>query len=116
MTADRGGDAVEEVNDWLEDSWDPDLTLGEWWERMGMAGWSNPLLPADAYGRGISRGEGIRVQRAIASFGAVGAPALAWSEGPEPREPAAAAGSSPTSVFKPRSRKSSTCRSCGPTR
>ena len=23
---------------WLEDNWDPDLTLGEWWERLGHGG------------------------------------------------------------------------------
>ncbi len=68
-------DPVEEVNDWLTDNWDPDLTVGEWWERLGMAGWSNPLLPVDGYGRGLSRGDALRVQRAIAAHGALAAPA-----------------------------------------
>lgn len=48
-----GGEALEELGDWLVDAWDPDLSLREWWDRLGMAGWSNPLLPVDAFGRGL---------------------------------------------------------------
>jgi alkylation response protein AidB-like acyl-CoA dehydrogenase len=65
---------LDELQQWLADNWDPDLTVGEWWERLGMAGWSNPLLPADSYGRGLSRGDGLRVSRAIAAHGALGPP------------------------------------------
>ena len=28
-------DLVDELRDWLEENWDPDLTVGEWWERLG---------------------------------------------------------------------------------
>ena len=28
-------DAVAEVKAWLEENWDPDLTVAEWWERLG---------------------------------------------------------------------------------
>jgi alkylation response protein AidB-like acyl-CoA dehydrogenase len=65
---------LDELQQWLADTWDPDLTVGAWWERLGMAGWSNPLLPADCYGRGLSRGDGLRVSRAIAAHGALGPP------------------------------------------
>ncbi len=42
----RSGNAlVDELRTWLEENWDPDLTVGEWWERLGMAGWSAPMLP-----------------------------------------------------------------------
>jgi len=68
-------DPVDEVKGWLEDNWDPELTVGEWWERLGHAGWAAPLLPVDTYGRGLSRGDALRVGRAIAEFGALGAPA-----------------------------------------
>ena len=37
-------DAVAEVRAWLEENWDPDLTVGEWWERLGLAGWAAPGL------------------------------------------------------------------------
>ncbi|MBX3314735.1 MAG: acyl-CoA dehydrogenase family protein [Actinobacteria bacterium] len=65
---------VDELRTWLEDNWDPDLTVAEWWERLGTAGWSAPTLPKDAYGRGLSRSDSVVVQREIGSFGAVGAP------------------------------------------
>jgi alkylation response protein AidB-like acyl-CoA dehydrogenase len=67
-------DAALEVKIWLEENWDPDLTVGEWWERLGTSGWSAPTWPAENYGRGLSRSEAIRVQQAITEFGALGAP------------------------------------------
>ena len=33
-------DPVAAVTAWLEEQWDPDLTVAEWWERLGTAGWS----------------------------------------------------------------------------
>jgi len=68
---------VDPMNDllaWLEENWDPDLTVGDWWERLGLAGWAAPMLPADSYGRGLSRGDAMRVQQTITSFGALGPP------------------------------------------
>ena len=65
---------VDELRSWLEESWDPDLTVGEWWERLGMAGWAAPMLPADCYGRGLSRGDALLVASTIAAHGALGAP------------------------------------------
>jgi len=67
-------DIAEEVRAWLEDQWDPDLTVAQWWERLGVSGWAAPSLPKDAFGRGLSRSDGVVVQRAIAEFGAVGGP------------------------------------------
>jgi alkylation response protein AidB-like acyl-CoA dehydrogenase len=65
---------VEEIRDWLRDNWDPDLTVAEWWELLGMAGWSAPTLPKHAYGRDLSRSDAMAVSREIASFGALGPP------------------------------------------
>ena len=65
---------VDELQAWLEENWDPDLTVGEWWKRLGMAGWAAPMLPADSYGRGLSRGDAMTVSATIARFGALGAP------------------------------------------
>jgi alkylation response protein AidB-like acyl-CoA dehydrogenase len=67
-------DVITELTAWLEDNWNPDLTVGEWWERLGLAGWAAPNLPANAYGRELSRNDTVRVQEAIAGFGALGAP------------------------------------------
>ena len=67
-------DPVGEVNAWLKENWDPDLTVAEWWERLGLAGWAAPGLPVNAYGRGLNRNDSVAVQNAIAEFGALGAP------------------------------------------
>jgi len=67
-------DPLEGLSDWLDDQWDPDLTVGQWWDRLGRAGWSAPMLPVDCYGRGLSRGDALRAARVIAEFGALGAP------------------------------------------
>ncbi len=69
------GELLDELQAWLEENWDPDLTVGEWWERLGMAGWSAPLLPTDCYGRGLSRAEAMAVSATISRFGALAAPA-----------------------------------------
>jgi len=66
---------MDELRDWLGDNWDPDLTVGEWWERLGLAGWAAPSLPTDRYGRGLLRNDAVRVQEVIANFGALGPPA-----------------------------------------
>jgi alkylation response protein AidB-like acyl-CoA dehydrogenase len=67
-------DAVGEVKAWLEENWDPDLTVAEWWERLGLAGWAAPGLPEHAYGKGLNRNDSVAVQATIAEFGALGAP------------------------------------------
>ena len=39
MTAtETGTDVIAELQSWLEQNWDPDLTVAEWWERLGLAG------------------------------------------------------------------------------
>jgi alkylation response protein AidB-like acyl-CoA dehydrogenase len=67
-------DPIDELKPWLDANWDPDLTVGEWWELLGMAGWSAPSLPEHAYGRGLSRNDSTRVAEAIGDFGALPAP------------------------------------------
>ena len=67
-------DWIEELRSFLHDKWDPDLTVGQWWELLGMARWSAPLLPSDTYGRGLNRADAMLAARVIADFGALGAP------------------------------------------
>ena len=62
----QSNDAVEAVNDWLAENWDPDLTVAEWWERLGLSGWAAPGLPEHAYGKGLNRNDAVAVQNAIA--------------------------------------------------
>ena len=67
-------DLVAELRDWLAAHWDPDLTVGQWWDRLGTSGWAAPLLPVDCYGRGLNRSDALRVAQTIADFGALTAP------------------------------------------
>ena len=73
-TSTKSDSIVDEINSWLEENWDPDLTVAEWWQRLGLAGWSSPSLPENAFGHGLSRGDANQVQTAISEFGALGAP------------------------------------------
>jgi alkylation response protein AidB-like acyl-CoA dehydrogenase len=67
-------DPVADVTVWLKENWDPDLTVEEWWERLGLSGWAAPGLPVNAYGKGLNRNDSVAVQNAIAEFGALSAP------------------------------------------
>src|SRR5579875_2388117 len=74
MASTETRDAATEVKAWLAENWDPDLTVAQWWERLGTSGWGAPALPETAYGKGLSRSETVAVQEAIAEFGALPAP------------------------------------------
>ena len=63
-----------DIEPWLDENWSPDLTVGEWWERLGSAGLSNPTLPVP-YGRGWSRGQAGDLAAAMVKRGALGPPA-----------------------------------------
>jgi alkylation response protein AidB-like acyl-CoA dehydrogenase len=67
-------DPVTEVKEWLSANWDPDISVSEWWERLGTSGWAAPGLPPDCYGKGLPRAEVVQVQNAVAEFGALAAP------------------------------------------
>jgi alkylation response protein AidB-like acyl-CoA dehydrogenase len=67
-------DVTSEVTAWLEENWDPDLSVGEWWNRLGNSGWAAPTWPEEWFGKGLSRQEAVAVQGAVARFGALGAP------------------------------------------
>ena len=88
MTREQGMPTAEdvrtEIKAWLEENWDPDITVGEWWQRLGLSGWAAPILPTNAYGKGLGRNDAVRVQTEIGSFGAVGAPAGQGSQATDP--------------------------------
>jgi alkylation response protein AidB-like acyl-CoA dehydrogenase len=65
---------VDELRSWLSDNWDPDLTVGQWWEKLGTSGWAAPLLPLGTYGRGLTRVETLAALATISQFGALGPP------------------------------------------
>ena len=51
---------MDELQDWLEENWDPDLTVGEWWERLGMSGWAAPTAARRLLRRGPVAGRRAR--------------------------------------------------------
>ncbi len=67
-------DVIDALRAWLHENWDPDLTVAQWWERLGLAGWAAPSLPEHAYGKGLSRNDAVRVAEAIGEHGALAAP------------------------------------------
>jgi alkylation response protein AidB-like acyl-CoA dehydrogenase len=64
----------DEIRTWLAENWDPDLTVGQWWERLGLAGWVAPAWPSAWFGRDLSTAEANVVSGEISEFGALGAP------------------------------------------
>jgi len=65
---------LDELDTWLTENWDPELTVAEWWQRLGSSGWAAPALPANAYGKGLARNDAIAVGHRIVAHGAVAAP------------------------------------------
>ncbi len=68
-------DVRTEVKAWLEENWNPDLTVGEWWDILARSGYAAPTFPEDAWGKGWTRDLAIAVNETIAAHGAIGPPA-----------------------------------------
>ena len=51
------GSVLDELRDeaghWIEANWDLDLTVAEWWERLGTSGWGFPTWPTQWFGKGL---------------------------------------------------------------
>ncbi|WP_419864248.1 acyl-CoA dehydrogenase family protein [Candidatus Poriferisodalis sp.] len=72
--ATSGGELRSELDAWLADNWDPEANVREWWQRLAVAGLSNPTLP-EPYGRGWGRAETRVLVDAIRAAEAIGSPA-----------------------------------------
>jgi alkylation response protein AidB-like acyl-CoA dehydrogenase len=64
-----------EVCGWLAENWSGELTLREWWRRLGDSGWGYPGWPADWFGKGLDRAAAAAVDEELANFGAIAPPA-----------------------------------------
>ncbi len=60
-----------EVRSWLDQHWDPDLTVDDWWGVVADAGWTAPHFPPEQGGRGLHRAAGNLVRATFADFGAL---------------------------------------------
>jgi alkylation response protein AidB-like acyl-CoA dehydrogenase len=65
----------EEVQTWLAENWDPDLTVAEWWERLMRSGYCAPTFPEEDFGKGYNRALANVVNEELAKAGAIGPPA-----------------------------------------
>src|SRR5215207_1777209 len=63
-----------EVEAWLDENWDPDLTVGEWWSRLARAGLGSPTLPPDLGGRGWPLDLAREANAVLTRRGVLGAP------------------------------------------
>ena len=63
-----------ELDAWLEENWDPDLTVADWWKRLYEARWTSPAMPVEAGGRGYDRSLTAEVSTGLAEANVVGPP------------------------------------------
>ncbi|TMM20331.1 MAG: acyl-CoA dehydrogenase [Actinobacteria bacterium] len=63
-----------EVNAWLAEHWDPDLTLAAWRDLLADSGWGAPTWPAQWWGLGLPAAMADVVEREFDRAGAVGPP------------------------------------------
>jgi alkylation response protein AidB-like acyl-CoA dehydrogenase len=66
---------LADVSAWLDENWDPDRTVAEWWQLVGRAGWTAPHFPREWGGLGYSRRSVVAVRAAFLEHGAVQPPA-----------------------------------------
>ncbi len=63
------------AGEWFDENWSPDLSLGEWWERLAESGWGFSTWPTEWYGQGIPSDLGRIVIEERRRVGAPGPPA-----------------------------------------
>ncbi|SVC82635.1 uncharacterized protein METZ01_LOCUS335489, partial [marine metagenome] len=63
-----------ELSEWIQDNWDSDITVSEWWKCLSDAGWSATSLPVEAGGRGWSRVQSATVMSTLFTHDVVGPP------------------------------------------
>ncbi len=74
MAENSSGDVTAEVATWLEANWDPNLTVGAWWQMLADSGYSHPGLPEHAGGKGWSQSQVTAALRTMASMDVLGPP------------------------------------------
>jgi alkylation response protein AidB-like acyl-CoA dehydrogenase len=63
-----------EVRAWLEEHWDPELSVDDWWRIVAKAGWTAPHFTLEQGGRGLHRGAANTVRVEFSKFGALRPP------------------------------------------
>ena len=64
----------ESVSEWVEDNWNRDLTLAEWWQRLADAGYAFPHWPVGFGGLDLKPYESMSIQTTLGQHGVIGPP------------------------------------------
>jgi alkylation response protein AidB-like acyl-CoA dehydrogenase len=64
---------ASEVRAWLQQHWDPNLSLVAWRSKLVDSGWGMPAWPRDWFGRGLPQSVVPQIELEFARIGAVGA-------------------------------------------
>jgi len=64
----------DDVQDWVDDHWSLEMTLGEWWMQLADCGLAYPGWPVGSGGVGASATEARALSAALAAAGVVGPP------------------------------------------
>lgn len=65
---------VAAVTAWLDENWDPDLSVDDWWALVARAGWVAPHFTPEQGGRGLPRRAEATVRETFADYGALRPP------------------------------------------
>jgi alkylation response protein AidB-like acyl-CoA dehydrogenase len=63
-----------EIGSWLEQHWDPTLSVDEWWRIVAEAGWTAPHFTPEQGGRGLHRTAANTVRAEFSQYGALRPP------------------------------------------
>ncbi len=75
MSTPTADEVRTEVEAFLDENWDPSLTVREWWARLAPSGLAHPMLPPHAGGRGWGRDLAAVVNTVMAERNVLGPPA-----------------------------------------
>ena len=68
------GTVRAEVEAFCDESWDPDLTVEQWWRLLAGAGYAHPMLPVTAGGLGYGQDQAALVSLVLAERDVLGPP------------------------------------------
>lgn len=73
-TSDTTTTALGECRAWIDQHWDPDLTVRKWWSLLAEAHWAAPHWPKEWFGHRLSPSDATAASRILRESGALGPP------------------------------------------
>ena len=73
-SAESGHELADAVERWLDEHWDPELSVDDWWRLVAKAGWTAPHFSPEQGGRGLPLRAQATVRAAFADHGALRPP------------------------------------------